>query len=552
MVVLGLGLVGQLTAQICAASGCRVFGIDLGPAKVALAKQCGALDGATLDGNVANAVRQFSRGVGADVVLITASSKSSAPVELAPELLRDRGRVVVVGDVGMEMSRRDYYEKELDIRLSRSYGPGRYDPAYEEQGVDYPLGYVRWTENRNMEAFLDLVATGRVRLEPLMSHRFSIEQAESAYGLLTGETKEPYVGILLAYDQSKPQPTGVAVASKAPVPSGKGEGTVHFGIIGAGQFAQGILLPRLKAVPGVAFESVATGQGLTALSVARKYNAAHCTSDYREVLAASGVDAVLIATRHHQHAAMTSEALLAGKHVFVEKPLAIDEAGLAQVIEAHLAAPQCQLLVGFNRRFSPLAVTLAERMRGEPLVMTYRVNAGPIPATHWTQDPTTGGGRIVGEVCHFIDLMQFLTGSAPIEVCAGAAGGVALPGDPDNVLIQIRFGDGSVGSIAYVSTGDASYAKERVEVFGGGKVGVIDNWRALDIRENGRKSGKRLLLSSAKGHAEELAAFVKSIRSGVPAIAFDSLVATTRATFAVQQALRSGQPCAVAPAREPA
>ena len=327
---------------------------------------------------------------------------------------------------------------------------------------------------------------------------------------------------------------------------------MRFGIIGAGQFAQGILLPRLKAVPGVAFESVATGQGLTALSVARKYNAANCTSDYREVLAAPGVDAVLIATRHHQHAAMTAEALRAGKHVFVEKPLAIDEAGLAQVIEAHVAAPQCQLLVGFNRRFSPLAVTLAERMRGEPLVMTYRVNAGPIPATHWTQDPTTGGGRIVGEVCHFIDLMQFLTGSAPIEVCASAAGGVALPGDPDNVLIQIRFGDGSVGSIAYVSTGDASYAKERVEVFGGGRSASS----TTGVRSTSVRTGASQVSGSCchrpRATPRSLRPSSSPSAAASPAIAFDSLVATTRATFAVQQALRTGQPCAVAPVREPA
>lgn len=547
VVVLGLGLVGQLTVQICAAAGCRVFGIDIDPAKVALAKTCGALDGAVSNGNVAAAVKQFCRGTGADAVLITASTKSSAPVALAPELLRDRGRVVVVGDVGMDISRRDYYDKEIDLRLSRSYGPGRYDPAYEEQGHDYPLSYVRWTENRNMEAFLDLLASDKIRLAPLVSHQFPIEQAESAYALLTGETKEPYIGILLSYDETRPQPTSVAVETKR---AARKDGTIRFGIIGAGQFAQGILLPRLKAVSGVAFDSVVTGQGLTALSVARKYNAKACTSDYREVLASVDVDAVLIATRHHQHAGMTAEALRAGKHVFVEKPLAIDPTGLAEVVAAHADVPDRQILVGFNRRFSPLAVRLAEKMRGEPLVITYRINAGAIPGTHWTQDPETGGGRIVGEVCHFIDLMQFLTGSDPVEVTANAAGGTALPGDPDNLLIQLRFADGSIGSIAYVSTGDGSFPKERVEVFGGGKVGVIDNWRGLEIRENGRKAGKRLYLSSAKGHAEELAAFVQSIRDGVPAIAFDSLVATTQATFAVQQALRTGQSCQVGGTRD--
>jgi polar amino acid transport system substrate-binding protein len=544
VVVLGLGLVGQLTVQICAAAGCRVFGIDVDPRKVALSKDCGAEDGAIYDKNLTEAVREFSRGGGADSILITASTKSSKPAQLAPQLLRDRGKVVVIGDVGLELGRREYYEKEIDLRLSRSYGPGRYDPTYEEHGHDYPIGYVRWTENRNMEAFLHLVASGRVRIEPLISHRFPIEQAERAYALLTGESKEPYIGILLSYDQTKQQPPKVSVTPQ--VPKGNSpEKTTRFGVIGAGQFAQGVLLPRLKSIPGVVFDSVVTGQGLTALSVARKYDAKACTSNYREVLASPDVDAVLIATRHHQHANMTAEALRAGKHVFVEKPLAIDEAGLAAVIDAHFAAPGCQIMVGFNRRFSPLSAALVNRMRGEPLVMTYRVNAGQIPASHWTQDPTTGGGRVVGEVCHFVDFMQYVTGCPPTEVIAAAAGNMHLPTDPDNILIQLRFADGSIGSIAYVSTGDASYPKERVEVFAGGRVGVIDNWRALEIRENGRKSGKRFLLSSAKGHAEELAAFVQSIRTGRPAIAFDSLVAATRATFAIQLALRTGHPCPV-------
>src|SRR5262249_29895850 len=274
-----------------------------------------------------------------------------------------------VGEVGMDISRRDYYEKEIDLRLSRSYGPGRYDPAYEEQGHDYPLGYVRWTENRNMEAFLDLLASGRVSVDPLVSHRFPIEQAEMAYALLSGEAKEPYIGILLSYDEHKAQPAGISLVPPVASKTGKAAGSViRFGIIGAGQFAQGVLLPRLKSLPGVKIDSVVTGQGLTALSVARKYGARACTSDFRDLLASTEIDAVLIATRHHQHAEMTAVALRAGKDVFVEKPLAIDAAGLDAVIEARAAAPDCQLMVGFNRRFSPLAKALAERMRGEPLV----------------------------------------------------------------------------------------------------------------------------------------------------------------------------------------
>jgi predicted dehydrogenase/threonine dehydrogenase-like Zn-dependent dehydrogenase len=538
VVVLGMGLVGQITAQICSASGCRVFCMDIDPGKVALAKTLSADEGlAAPDKDVLAAVMAFTGGRGADAVLITAGTKSNGPITLAPQLLRDRGRVVAVGDIGHDVPRRAYYEKEIDLRQSRSYGPGRYDPEYEEKGRDYPIGYVRWTENRNMEAFLGLVAQGRLQLMPLLTHRYTIENAEQAYGHLTGASEEPYIGILLEYEPDKQQGSAVCLAGlNGRVPANNGVG---LGVIGAGQFAQGVLLPALKKVAGVRIHGFATGSGLTSVNVARKYGAAVCTSDYQVLLADTAVDAVLIATRHDTHASMVVDALNAGKHCFVEKPLARNEEELAAVIAAHDASPGT-LLTGFNRRFSPLIGRLREAMGGTPLVMQYRVNAGFIPGAHWHQDIEAGGGRIVGEICHFIDVMQFISGALPVSVNAAALNDSNAPADPDNLIVALSFADGSVGCVTYAAGGDSSFPKERIEVFGGGRVGVIDSWRSLLVQGNGKRIRQRCWLQAEKGFDEEMQAFVTGVRSGEPAIPFASQIATTRATFAIQRALRSG------------
>ncbi len=539
VVVVGMGLVGQIAAQICAASGCRVFCIDLDPSKVVLAKTLGADDGAS-GGDTASlkaAVMAFTNNRGADAVLITAGTKSSAPIELAPELSRDRARVVAIGDVGHNVPRRAYYEKEIDLRQSRSYGPGRYDPNYEERGHDYPMGYVRWTENRNMESFLDLISRGKIQIKPLLTHRFDIAEAQSAYDLLLGETKEPYIGILLDYDADKAQPSSIQIAG-TPAKT-KSSGDVSLGIIGAGQFAQGVLLPALKNVPGAAFRAFVTGSGLTSVNVARKYGAPICASDYNEVLADKDVDAVLIATRHDTHAAMVTAALKAGKHCFVEKPLAVDQAGLDEVIAAQKQSG-CTVLTGFNRRFSPLAQKLRDGMAGAKLIMQYRVNAGFIPGSHWHQDIEIGGGRIIGEVCHFIDTLQFICGADPVSVTAQALNDGNSAADPDNVSITITFSDGSIGTIAYVASGDSGFPKERLEVFGGGRVGVINNWRTLLVQGNGKKFKKRCWLQAEKGHAQEMAAFIEGVRKGQSPISFESQVLTTQTTFAIQEALRDG------------
>lgn len=544
VVVIGLGLIGQLTVQLCAAQGCRIFGIDLDPAKVELAKSLGMDAGAS--GEAAQAVASFTRGRGADAVLITASTKSSGPITQAAELARDRARVVAVGDVGLDVPRRLYYDKEIDIRLSRSYGPGRYDPAYEEKGRDYPIGYVRWTENRNMEAFLDLLATERVRIAPLITKRYAIENATEAYESILGG-KDALIGVVLDYDPEKPQDSTVRLTPAVPRRSIAGE--VRIGVVGAGNFAKSILLPALKKVSGATIASVTTRSGISARIVADQFGAESATSDMMGLIASPDIDAVLIATRHDLHADLVAQSLAHGKHVFVEKPLAVDADGLQRVRDAWtsaggVAAPI--VLTGFNRRFSPLTQTLRKHTAGRPLVMSYRINAGAVSATSWVQDADAGGGRIVGELCHFIDTMQALCGADVVEVYASAVGDAArLPADPDNLTVQLRFADGSVGAIVYASDGSADFPKERLEVFGGGVSAAIDNWRKLTVRAPGVRIDETCWLANAKGHAEEMAAFVAAIRSGISPIAFAAQVNVTKATFAVQASLREGAPVAI-------
>jgi len=539
VVILGMGLVGQIAAQICKASGCRVFCVDVDGSKVELAKELGCFDGSSgAEGDLIASVMEHTRGVGADAVIITAGTKSSQPIHLAPKLSRDRGRVVAVGDIGHDVPRRLYYDKEIDLKQSRSYGPGRYDPSYEEGGRDYPIGYVRWTENRNMELFLELVSQKSLQLLPLVTHRYPIEDAKKAYSHLDGSSKESYIAILLEYDARKSLEVSVRLDSLSETKRRVTD--VGFAVVGAGQFAQGVLLPALRKVPGTYFHGFATSSGLTTVNIARKFQAPVCTSDYRQLLDAGEVSAVLVATRHDTHAQIVSDAMKAGKHCFVEKPLAINQAELNKVIEAH-AASSVILQTGYNRRFSPLACRLKEAMSGSPLVMQYRINAGFIPGAHWHQDDEIGGGRIVGEICHFVDLMQYLCGAYPASVSAIAVNDSNAPADPDNLVISLTFFDGSVGSITYAACGDSSFPKERLEVFGGGRVGVIDGWRSLVIQGNGRHTRQRCWFEAQKGFREEMNAFVSSIRDGEPAISFSSQVATARATFGIQTSIRTGR-----------
>ncbi len=531
-VVIGLGLVGQLTVQLLKAAGCRVFGIDVASDKVELALRLGA-DAASVRGDdeLLGRVREFSNGRGADAVLITAATTSSDPIQLAPRLARDRATVVALGMVGMDVPRNAYYEKELQLRQSRSYGPGRYDRTYEEEGVDYPLGYVRWTEQRNMQAFLDLVAAGKVQPSALVTHRLPIEQAEHAYRIVTGEVKEPYLGILLQYpDQDSPPITRVAVAHP-PVPLTSD--TVKLGVVGAGSFARSVLLPRMRGLD-VELRGVATATGSSAQQTAVRFGFAFATTNWQQVL--DDCDAVVVATRHNLHATIATAALRAGKAVFLEKPMALDEHDLEVLLEAWRNSGRV-LQVGFNRRFAPGYRWLKGSFDG-PLVMSYRVNAGAVAPGSWVLDPELGGGRVIGEVCHMVDLLFDLAGARLVSVHAqpGSAG--------DDVVLTLAFEDGSVGTIVYASGGDRTLPKERLEVFGSGRAGILDDFLRAQLFAGGRKTsyGGRFG-SQDKGHAAELQAFVEALRKGERSpVDPEGSAHVTRVTFAAVESLHSGLP----------
>jgi polar amino acid transport system substrate-binding protein len=543
-VVIGLGLVGQLTVQLLKAAGCRVFGIDLAPDKIELARAIGA-DAACLrsDPDLHERVREFSLGRGADAIVIAAAANSSDPVQLAPGLARDRAVVVAVGMIGMDVPRNAYYEKEMQLRLSRSYGPGRYDRSYEVDGVDYPVGYVRWTEQRNMEAFLDLVASGSVQPSRLVTHRLPIAEAERAYRIVTGETAEPYLGILLEYPQVSPaQAPRHTRVDVQPSPLVR-HGVPRLGVVGAGSFARAVLLPALKKLD-VELRGVATGSPHSAQQAASRFGFGYAATDWRKVVDDESIDAVLIATRHDLHASVAAAALRAGKSVFLEKPMALTSAELEDVLDAWRSSGRV-LQVGFNRRFAPIYQQLKSSFVGrrEPLVMAYRVNAGRVAPSSWVVDPVQGGGRLVGEVCHMVDLLLDLAGVPVSTVFAQPT----ASGSGDDVLVTLSLADGSVATVVYASGGDRSLPKESLEVLGGGKAAVLDDFRRLRLHSGGREKrfGSRLA-SQDKGHAAELAAFVHAMRSGASSpVDPEQAAHVTRVTFAAVESARTGLPVPV-------
>lgn len=546
IVVIGLGLLGQIAVQLLKANGCRVFGIDLDPQKVALAQELGADAGAVSDENMKKLVLDWSRGRGADAVLITAATQSNQPVELAGEISRLKGRVVAVGMVGLDIPRNLYFKRELSLLVSMSYGPGRYDPEYEERGHDYPFAYVRWTENRNIEAFLDLVAEGRVQVERLITHRFPIEEGERAYQLISGETKEPYLGIILQYDMARELERRIEIKSSETASAATADNSVRVGMIGAGVYAQAMLLPFYKA-EGVDFRAITTASGVTARDLAEKYGFNYCAANADDVIDDKEVNLVVIATRHDLHAELARRALVKGKHVFVEKPLALSENELESVLEA-AAHSHGRLMVGFNRRFSPLARAAREFFEGRqaPLSIIYRVNAGRIPKSHWLQDPREGGGRIIGEVCHFVDMMHFLTGALVTRVYAESiVSRNQEMVDEDNIFVTLRLSDGSNGAIAYLSEGDKAMPKERVEIYSEGKSFLLDDFRSATTYRNGREEHTKPRQQD-KGQADETRAVCEVVLKGKPApISLNDLATTTRATFRIRESLRTGQSISV-------
>lgn len=539
--VIGLGLVGQLTVQLLKAAGCKVVGADLSAAKLDLAQLMGA-ESAVQPEHMEQAAADLSRGRGLDGVVIAAATSSNEPVELAGRISRLGGRVSVVGAVGMSVPRNLYYSKELSLSLSMSYGPGRYDPDYEERGRDYPFSHVRWTEQRNMESFLELVKAKRITLEPLVSHRFELEHALEAYQVMEGGGD--YLGMVINY----PEPGGAPVRKISLRSGAPAKGEVRVGLIGAGGFARGVLLPILKRAPKVSLVSLCTATGISAEATAGKWGFSEITTDPGEIMASPDVNTVFICTPHDLHAPLVTRALEAGKHVFVEKPLCIVESELAEIEDA-LDEAQSRfgsvpvLMVGFNRRFAPRTAELRGRLaaRGGPMIINYRVNAGLIPPGHWIQDPGVGGGRIIGEACHFIDLMQHITSSEPQSVFTRAvSGGRGDLVDEDVCVIVVKFADGSLGNLVYSALGSPDLPKERLEVLALDAAYLIEDFRGLHWLEKDNQGGDRTG-GQDKGFSAELAAFLQAVLAGGPApIPWRQLKATSLACFRAVESLRTG------------
>jgi predicted dehydrogenase len=552
--VIGLGLLGQLTVQLLKAAGCRVLGVDIDPARADLARRLGADAAASSPSAFRDLCNETSRGAGVDLVLITAETPSSEPVNLAGAIARDRAIVVAVGTVGIDIERKAYYEKELDFRVSRSYGPGRYDTAYEQKGRDYPIGYVRWTETRNMEAFVQFLAEKKIDLASLITHRFSIERAQSAYDLITGKTREPFLGVVIQYsgtgDDSSTLTLAPNAAKNAPRLSNAPATAVSVGLLGAGVFAAGTLVPAMKASSSTTLAAVCAATGSHTQHAAKKFGFRYCTTDESQVVNDPSVSTVVIATRHHLHAKQVLASLAAGKHVFCEKPLCLSEDELSSIVRANLEIPTPErpaLMVGFNRRFAPMAARMKSFLAStsEPLALHYRINAGHLPPDHWVNDREQGGGRVLGEVCHFVDLLAFLADSPIVEV-QGRAIGNAGRYSGDNVLVSIRFANGSEGTICYLANGDRSFSKERIEVFGGGKTAVLNDFRRLELVHGGRKETVHARWHQDKGHRAEWDAFTRCVRQQGPApIRFEDIVGSTLATLRIDESVATGKPLAV-------
>ena len=565
--VIGLGLIGQLTALLLKAGGIRVVGIDIDEHVVRIAgEHCVDFAVARNGGAIEERIASFTGGLGVDAVIITAGTASLDPVNFAGQICRKKGKVVIVGNVPTGFDRDPhYYRKELDLRMSCSYGPGRYDAAYEEKGVDYPPAYVRWTEKRNMEAFQELIHSRKINLDYLTTHEFKLEESPQAYDIIL-QKKEPYLGILIRYDTAKP-----ILRERVAIRSTDATGKVNIAFIGAGSYAQSHLLPNLHKMKDVSLIGVMTFSGTSSRSVAERFGFEFCTSDVKDIFGDSGkewvpdqvglardkgldsglrrndkiknrndnrVNTIFIATRHDSHAGYVLKALEAGKHVFVEKPLCLTEEELESISIAYQNNAQ-HLMIGFNRRFSPLSVMVKDKFGDGPMSLIYRINAGKIPHDSWIQDMTTGGGRIIGEVCHFVDLLTFTNGSLPVAVYAQA-----LP-DPhhlnDTLTITLTFANGSIGTISYFANGSKNLPKEYIEIYSAGSTAIIRDFKELEMYGGTSKTRKKLL-SQNKGQKVMVQSFVNAIlQGGTCPIAFDDIYTVTHATFKILESLRTGQ-----------
>lgn len=532
--VIGLGLLGQLTCLILKASGIRVVGIDVKPASVEAANtHCTNLSMLRDTPGIEDRISDFTGGLGVDAVIIAAATESTDPINFAGAIARKKCRVVILGAVPPSFDRDPYwYRKELELKMSCSYGPGRYDINYEEKGIDYPPAYVRWTEKRNMEAFQQLLTDGKIDIDYLTTHEFDLVDAPKAYDMIVNKT-EPYLGIIIRYDTNKPAVRENKVSVNTPKP----EAEINMAFIGAGSYAQGNLLPNLPKWDIITRKGVLTNTGTTSKRVAERFAFEYCSSNEDDILKAESINTIFIATRHDSHSDYVIKALEAGKHVFVEKPLCLNNEELEKIIEVKVGIPDKHLCVGFNRRFSPLSNLIKKNLGSGPMTMIYRINAGKIPADTWIQDMELGGGRIIGEACHFIDYLTWLNGSLPVSVFA-----TSLPdplGKNDTVNINLTFENGSTGVVAYYANGPKSLPKEYVEVYRSGAAAVLDNFKSM--KTYGKKKARKRLFNQDKGQKQMVEGFLKGIHEGKPLIPFEEIVAVTRASFAVLESIKTGQ-----------
>lgn len=537
--VMGLGLLGQLTVQLLKANGCRVIGSDIDPDKMTLAKKLGC-DVVCHASELIKKAGEFSNGYGVDSVIITASTSSNQPIIDAGDIARMRSKVVIVGMVGMDIPRNVYYKKELEVKLSMAYGPGRYDPLYEEKGIDYPYDLVRWTEQRNFEAFLGLIAEGKVRPEELLTHEFDFNDAMSAYDLLEGKANEKYLGIVLKYTNTinLQEHKTVKINDKI-VKSDR----VNVGLIGAGNFTKSVILPNLKKVSGYELVGLCTATGVSARGSGDKQGFKYITTQSDEIFTNREINTVFVTTRHNDHAQKVISAIKNNKHCFVEKPLCIYEEELELIKGVY--NEESILQVGFNRRFSPFVQTMKKTLNDSVISINYRVNAGIIPKDVWIQDREIGGGRIIGEVCHFIDTCSYIIGS---EVQSVFAMSLTTPDnsipDEDNVSIVLKYQNGSTATITYFAYGDSSMPKEYIEIFGNGVSLQMTDFREMIVYKNG-KTTKTKAANQDKGFVGEFEAFRQSIQTGQPAISFASIYNTTKVTFKILESLRSSRVVAI-------
>ncbi|MEA1927274.1 MAG: bi-domain-containing oxidoreductase [Candidatus Auribacterota bacterium] len=554
VVVIGLGLMGLISVQLIKASGGRVIGYDPDQWKCELARELGADGAFGSEEKTRSLVAGLTGGAGADAVIVMAATKSPRPVELAAELAREKALIAVPGLVGLSIPRPLFYEKELRLVIPHSAGPGIDDINYEERGKDYPLPYARWSGQRNLAAFLSLVGEKKVILDKLITHYFPIEKAEQAYQLIGGTSGEKYIGVLLTYPREKKTLERKVVLSPIRTSSGPLRSSVGVGLIGAGLFAKGTLLPAIKGISWIRLKGIATATGSSGHHTGEKFGFEYCTTDYREILNDSEIDCVLIATRHNLHASLVVESLEKGKDVFVEKPLALDMEELNAIISAYEKSSG-GLLVGHNRRFSPFSRQVREWLSGisGPLVINCRVNAGYVPPESWVQNRAEGGGRIIGEVGHFIDLIQHLSGSLPARVYADSIVSDTSPGKgSDNLIITLRMKNGSVASITYAADGDKSFPRERVEVFGGDSVCLIDNFRSASFFSSGR-TRKKKMMNVDRGHKAEFRAFFEAVKKNRDfPVDFSEYIYTTVTTFKIEESLRRGVPLEIEIDKSPA